>query len=159
MTHVFTTRMGSRFRLRPTGDCSCRFGIPSLASWPPIRISRGMHPYQTIVQSAQLDPRPGLDDALCADGICGVAHLAAAGGFCSASFSADLLFIQLAPAWSWMFLGAHNPLLGVINIVQHWSFSPLSSRFMDLTGWLPGASCRSRRGLALRSFSKLRYGG
>jgi hypothetical protein len=130
--------------------------------WPAGHLSESpvaCSPYQTIVQSAQLDPRPGLDDALCADGICGVAHLAAAGGFCSASFSADLLFIQLAPAWSWMFLGAHNPLLGVINIVQHLSFSPLSSRFMDLTGWLPGASCRSRRGLALRSFSKLRYGG
>src|ERR1041384_3908716 len=31
----------------------------------------------------------------------------------------SLFFIQLAlnPAWSWMFFGAHSPLLGLINII------------------------------------------
>ena len=31
----------------------------------------------------------------------------------------SLFFIQLAlnPAWSWMFFGAHNPFLGLINII------------------------------------------
>ena len=31
----------------------------------------------------------------------------------------NLFFIQLAlnPAWSWMFFGAHNPFLGLINII------------------------------------------
>ena len=33
----------------------------------------------------------GLDNALCADGICGVAHLAATGGFCRTPISADLV--------------------------------------------------------------------
>jgi benzodiazapine receptor len=68
---------------------------------------------------AQLGFRPGLDGAPCADDICRVAHLAAA----ARRFVLSICFIQLAlnAAWSWMFIGAYNPPLGVINIVPQLS--------------------------------------
>ena len=155
--------MGARPRPWHTGDhrrcChirtrpACR--LPELGSL----VRRAQ---QTLVQSAELDLRPGLDDALCADGICGVAHLATTGASAARGLALTLFFIQLAlnAAWSWMFFGANNPLLGVINIVpQFLIFWPLSSRSIGSIGWLRGASCRSQCGLVLRVFSILQSGG
>jgi benzodiazapine receptor len=73
-----------------------------------------------------------------------------------------LFFVQLTlnAAWSWMFFGANSPLLGMINIVpQLLVISLLSSRSIGSTRWLPGASCRSRRGSLLQAFSTSQSGG
>ena len=65
-----------------------------------------------------------------------------------------LFFIQLVlnAAWSWMFFGANNPLLGVITFRNFWSFSPRSSNSIGSIGWRLGVSCRSRSGLPSRAF-------
>ena len=60
-----------------------------------------------------------MDDALSTDGVFGLAHFALAGKIFSFRSALALFFIQLSlnAAWSWMFFGANNTLLGVINIV------------------------------------------
>ena len=73
-----------------------------------------------------------------------------------------LFFVQLTlnAAWSWMFFGANSPLLGMINIVpQLLVILATSSRSIGSTRWLPGASCRSRRGSLLQAFSTSQSGG
>jgi len=47
---------------------------------------------QTIIQSAQLGLRTSMDDTLCVDGICRVAHSAAAGSVWDAALGADSIF-------------------------------------------------------------------
>ena len=76
---------------------------------------------QTFFQSAELDFRSGLDDAFPIDGVFRVAHFAAAADF-RPSNGTRAFFIQLAlnAAWSWMFFAAHNPALGMVNIVPQW---------------------------------------
>ena len=72
-------RRSNRVSHRPTGH------IPK---------SRSLvcRPRQTVIQSAQLGLCPGLDDALCADGNCPMAHPPAAGGIRRAPVGADLVF-------------------------------------------------------------------
>ena len=73
-----------------------------------------------------------------------------------------LFFIQLVlnAAWSWMFFGANNPLLGVINIIpQFLVILATVVGFIGSIGWRLGVSCRSRSGLLSRAFSTSRSGG
>ena len=68
----------------------------------------------------------------------------------------SLFFIQLAlnAAWSWMFFGANNPLLGLINIVpQFLVILATVVAFQRLAGWRLGFFCRLWPGLLLRAFS------
>ena len=112
--------MEPRPRLWRTGDnrCLCRVvRRPTCHLSEPRSLVCGAR--QTIIQSAQLGLCPCLDNALCADGICLWRILRLPPVSAARRLALSLFFIQLAlnAAWSWMFFGANNPLLGLINIV------------------------------------------
>ena len=68
--------------------------------------------------------------------------------FAARRLALTLFFVQLAlnAAWSWMFFGAHNPLLGAVNIIPQ-LFVILAS--VVTFHWLDriAAWCRAARGL------------
>src|SRR5208283_5164630 len=74
---------------------------------------------QTIIQSAQLGLCSRLDNALCADGICRVAHLAAAPSLGGTPISAELVLHSARTQCGMVVdvLRCQHPLLGLINIV------------------------------------------
>ena len=87
---VFPIRMGRDLGLAAlaiTAVAAASVVAASHLSKSPVACST----HQTNIPSAQLDLRPGLDDALCAVGLCGVAYLAPAGSFSHASIGADLV--------------------------------------------------------------------
>ena len=73
-----------------------------------------------------------------------------------------LFFIQLVlnAAWSWMFFGAHNPLLGIINIIpQLLVILATVVAFYRLDRMALGVSFPPRSGSPLPVFSTSRSGG
>jgi benzodiazapine receptor len=85
---------------------------PNLAPWYAGLVKPSFNPPNWVFG-------PVWTSALSNDGICRVAHSAAAGGICRARWALGLFIAQLAlnAAWSWMFFAANDPLLGLINIV------------------------------------------